>query len=73
MIDTKQIPEEVVEEAIAKAMAAGWTPHPSLVKVIIAAALAAWRGALCAPPDSWTRHTRAGSIILPLKETQNAE
>jgi hypothetical protein len=64
------VPDEVVEAAIAKAMAAGWTPHHSLVKVIIAAALAAWPGAQSAPPDSWTRHKRdAASLILPLQET----
>jgi hypothetical protein len=40
------------------------------VERFAAAALAAWPGALCAPPDSWTRHKRdAASLILPLQET----
>jgi hypothetical protein len=63
----KLIPPDVVEAAAMQLP--GMAGHQRYVREAIAAALAVWPRALCAPPDSWTRHKRdAGSIILPLKE-----
>jgi hypothetical protein len=72
----KMIPDEVVKalQWSLRYTAAARMLDDNEVREAIAAALAAWPGALCAPPDSWTRHKRdAGSIILPLQETQHAE
>lgn len=67
----KCIPEEVVEAAITAAMASGWTSHPSLVRIIVKAALAAWPGMVWHPEGQQRKRHGVTHIILPLKETQN--
>jgi hypothetical protein len=64
----KLIPDEVVGAAITHGIASGWTPHPSLVKIVLAAGLAAWPGmGQHFKRNGWEKDF----LSLPLQEHQN--